>query len=220
MSVAGLRSRARACIRLSAELWKKRLKTPGGAMLRCIEISERGLVHIHIVYYGPTVDSSWLTSTATKLYRRSVRASVKPIKGGKRGVAKVTRYAAKGVKGTAAAFDEDFLTGEKSGTLLHPELAARWEVAVHSARLIESYGALRGLEVPHPEDDGGPHNDIDVQCSCGAVGRWTTVYRCARDFLMECHWGGKAGLEGNRWLPYWMRQAVWEKQSMMRRRAR
>lgn len=208
MSIEGIRSRALASIRVGRELWKKKLQVPGAALLRCIEISDKGHVHIHAIYYGPPVDEQWMAEAAAKLYRRKARANVQRVKGGAKGVAKAVRYAAKSVKGSAAAFDEDFLAGEKSGKLLHPQLAARWELASKNLRLTETYGAVRGLSVPRPNEEGGPHDDRDVKCSCGSEGRYRTVYRNVQSYLIECHLKGKAGIEGNRWLPYWMRENV------------
>jgi len=208
MSVKGIRSRALANIKVGKELWKKQLRCPGAVMLRCIEISDRGHVHIHAIYYGPPVEKRLASEVAAKLYRRQVLVSVKRIKGGAKGVARAARYAAKSVKGSAAAFDEDFLAGEKSGKLLHPQLAARWELASKNLRLSEAYGAIRGLSVPRPSEEGGPHDDGDVKCSCGAEGHYRTVYRNVQSYLIECHLKGLAGIEGNRWLPYWMRENV------------
>ena len=208
MSIEGLRDRAQACVGAWRNLWRTDLKGPGAAMLRCVEISERGHVHIHAIYYGPSVDKAGIAKRASKLTGRACRVDAKRIKGGAKGVANAARYAAKSVKGSASAFDEDFLAGEKSGRLLNPELAARWELAAHSLRLSECYGALRGLSVPRPDEEGGPHDDGAVRCSCGSEGRFTTIYRNVQSYLIECHLKGKAGIEGNRWLPYWMRENV------------
>jgi len=177
--------------------------------LRCTEISERGHVHLHSVYYGPPVTAAWLEKVGKKVSQgRGCRAKVQKIKGGAAGVKKAARYAAKSVKGSAGAFNEDALTGEGRVSNLYPELAARWELAAANLRLSDVYGALRGIEVPKVESEGGPHDDSETQCSCGAVGRFRTSYRNVFDFLIECHLKGQAGLEGNKWLPYWMRDAV------------
>jgi len=220
MSIEGLRARALGCAKMARECWKKLLKVKGGALLRCTEISEKGHIHVHMIYYGPKVDGVRLAELAAKACRRAVRSDVKKIKGGKSGVARAARYAAKGVKGSAAAFDEDYLTGEKSQALLHPKLAALWEIAAYNLRLSECYGALRGLSVPAPNEKGGPHDDQDVQCSCGATGRFRTVYRNVFDYLIECHLQGKAGIEGNKWLPYWMRENVRRKKIRERHKRR
>lgn len=220
MSIEGLQARAKACASATRDLWNGALKAPGAALLRCIEISERGHVHVHGVYYGPLVAPRHAAELASKLLGRPCRVNVKKVKGGKKGVAKAARYAAKSVKGSAAAFDEDFLTGEKSGRLLHPELAARWELAANHIRLSECYGALRGLQVPRPDEKGGPHDDGDVPCPCGATGRFRTVYRNVKSYLLGCHLDGKPGLEDNTWLPYWMRENVRRKKIRERERRR
>ena len=208
MSVGGLRARIALCARVWRELWKKGLKAPGASLLRCIEVSDRGHVHVHAVYYGPPVDEKWMAEVGRKLTRRGCRSTAKRIKGQENGVKKAARYAAKSVKGSAAAFNEDFLAGETGAWLLHPQLAARWELAAKDRRLVEPYGAIRGLSVPRPDEEGGPHDDGDVQCSCGSTGRYRTIYRNVKSYLIECHLDGKAGIEGNRWLPYWMRENV------------
>lgn len=219
MTPEGLRTRALMMAKVTRKLWAAGLRGEGTALLRCTEMSEYGLVHVHAIYYGPAVDKLWIEAEAKKHTRgRGVLATVKRIKGGEKGVATATRYAAKSVKNSAAGFDEDFLTGEKNRQLIHPQLAARWEVGAYNLRLTEAYGALRGLEVPRPDEKGGPHDDGDVACSCGAVGRYRTIYRGVHDFLIECHIKGKAGMEGGRWLPYWMRENVRRKRKRKRKR--
>lgn len=220
MSIEGLQSRAEACARGVRDLWRDELKVPGAALLRCIEISERGHVHVHAIYYGPKVVKWSATKAMAKLLGRACKMKVQRIKGGKNGVARAARYAAKSVKGSASAFNEDWLAGERLGRLIDPELAARWELAAHHLRLSEAYGALRGLSVPRPDEKGGPHDDGDVQCSCGATGRYRTVYRNVQSYLIECHLDGKAGLEDNTWLPYWMRENVRRKKIRERERRR
>lgn len=220
MSIEGLHSRAQACADAMRDLWASSLKAPGAALLRCIEVSERGHVHVHAIYYGPLVEVRSAVQLGRKLLGRPCRVNVKKVKGGKNGVAKAARYAAKSVKGSAAAFDEDFLAGEKSGRLLDPELAGKWELAAHHLRLSEAYGVLRGLQVPRPDEKGGPHDDGDVACSCGATGRFRTVYRNVQSYLLGCHLDGKAGLEDNTWLPYWMRENVRRKKLRERERKR
>jgi hypothetical protein len=220
MSIEGIRSRALRLMKACREMWSKALNTEGAALMRCIEISESGHVHAHLIYYGPMVDVEELQSIAVKGCRRPAMVDSKKIKGGKKGVARATRYAAKSVKGSAAAFDEDFLAGDKAGRLLDPELAARWELASHNLRLTECYGALRGLQVPRPDEKGGPHDDGAVQCDCGSTGQFETIYKRVFDYLVDCHFKGKAGLEGNRWLPYWMRENVRKKKLRKRERQR
>jgi hypothetical protein len=220
LSIEGLNARAQACADTMRDLWRDELNVPGAALLRCIEISERGHVHVHAIYYGPMVPKWSTTKKVSKLLGRPCQMKVQRIKGGKNGVARAARYAAKSVKGSASAFNEDWLSGERSGRLLDPELAAKWELAVHNFRLSECYGALRGLSVPRPDEHGGPHDDGDVQCSCGATGRFRTVYRNVKNYLIECHLDGKAGLEDNTWLPYWMRENVRRKKIRERERRR
>ena len=216
MSLDGLRSRALWIRKAVKALWGKLWKGPGAALFRATEISERGHVHVHAIYYGPRIHQGDSEKLAAEAYGRKVRIDVKKIKGGKEGVKKAVRYAAKSVKGSAAAFNEDFLTGERRARLLHPKLAAKWEVAAFNLRLSESYGAIRGMKAPAPDFEGGVHDDVDVRCSCGALGQYKTVYRNVFDYLIECHLQGKAGLEGNRWLPYWMREAVRRKKQKAR----
>lgn len=223
MQVEGLRSRALILMRMAKRQWEKGLKRPGAALLRCVEVSVRGHVHLHMIYYGPRVSAQWMEEVGKGVTRgkRGCKANSRRIKGGKNGVARATKYAAKSVKGNArAAFNEDVLTGEAQAELLYPELAARWELACHQLRLTETYGALRKLSPPAPEEKGGPHDDKDIQCSCGAVGQYKTVYRRVRPYLMDCHLKGKAGLENNSWLPYWAREAARKKKLRDREKKR
>ncbi len=210
LSVEGIRSRALFCEKFGRELWKRHLRVNGAAMLRCTEISATGLVHVHAIYYGPEVDREIMSALSQKLdhRHRGGTATVEVIEGGAGRVARTARYASKSIKGHGAFFDEDFLEGQVTRKVIDPVLAARWEVAVHGLRLTQKYGSLYGLQAPHPDSIGRPLDDSNVECSCGIKGHWRTEFRSLASWLDETHWLGRAGLEHNRWTPYWLRERL------------
>lgn len=111
------------------------------------EISERGHVHLHCVVLSRWIDPGWLAGLWGAYV--DVRAL--------RGVAEVAKYVAK----THSPLDAAWIGGD-SRSLIHPRLAARWEVATKRVHLRRSFGELRGLELPEEPPAGR-----DDCCECG-----------------------------------------------------
>lgn len=223
---AALRSRAMLCAKLGRRAWDKQLDVDGAAMLRTTEVSERGMVHANLIYYGPPVDKDALDELLAKTDRRAgfckvfdldwdpvveedergrkkhKRVKSEDPRGSKEAVKRASRYAAKGLKHAKEhTFDEEWLAGDKSAQVVDEVLAARWEIAVYKLKLTQRYGDLLGIDYDeHATVE--PESDEHVACeSCGVVGEWKSVLRKAESWLQQCHDRGKPGLERSRWLP-------------------
>ena len=222
MSVAGLRERAMLARRVGKKLWDKVLKRKGAGLLRSIEVSARGYVHLNLVYYGPPMDGRVLQAAGAAVDCRVGRVHVqelntdptgelpedrKPVedpRGSRKAVRKVGEYVAKGHERTkgSMAWDEGWLAGDRTAEVVDPQLAARWEIATYRLHLLERYGAFRGLEMetmPRSKEDPEDH---DTACeSCGVVGDWKWAHRPTERWLQDCHDAGSPGLLRSSWVP-------------------
>lgn len=218
----GLRERARAAVLISGKIWKIALKGYGAAMLRSVEMSMSGAVHLHALYYGPVVDPGGLTRLVNQLDERAGAAYVDDLCAGVKGfdpthsakversdavirkVRRVAQYVTKGVSTVVATTDEAWLAGEDQRGMYPAWLAARWELATRRQRLVERYGSLRGWEFDDNKDceerEADRKADHGMVCmSCGAVGRWRDGIRSLRSWIKECHDAGERALIGGAW---------------------
>jgi hypothetical protein len=227
MGWRGLRRRVLLAIKVAALQWRRLLKAPGAAMYRVVEVSPRGAVHTHLVYYGPRVDQGAMQKLAEKasperggyVLKRGIgpdefepenEAQLVALK---RALRSVAIYGLKGMKAGNAHHphrNEDWMAGQKFGDGIDPKLAARWEAATFGLKLSQPYGKLMGL-APADGDDLYAYeepDDHDVACpDCGTVGEWTTRTREAGGWFTYCHYKkGQAALEGGRWTPPWLRR--------------
>lgn len=221
LEVAGLRGRAMAARRVGKALWAKALKKPAAGLLRSIEVSARGYVHINLVYYGPPMDADQLREVGGAVDCRVGRVHVQALdtdptpagrervkvedpRGSKRAVKRAAEYASKGHERTkgATAWDEGWLAGDRTAKVIDPHLAARWEIATYKLHLLERYGAFRGMEIessPRQREEPGDH---ETACQrCGTVGDWRWSWRGTEEWLQHCHDRGRAGLRKSSWQP-------------------
>jgi hypothetical protein len=210
-----LKHRARLLITAVSKLWKKELKTVGAGMFRTIECSKRGNVHAHVLYFGPSLDEKELTEAAQKIdkglgyvYRKKIES-----KSGSQlpeMVAKIARYMAKGTSAYGAEFNEvHHAYGGESVAMMHPGLAARWELATQRMHLSQKYGIFRGIKYESSDYSYEPPNDSEVACEhCGVVGEWHTEYRRAEVWIQDCHAQGKAALIGGQYVPWWKKHKL------------
>jgi hypothetical protein len=219
LCVDALRSRALLAGRVAKVAWDELLKKPGAAMLRSIECSKRGHVHLNLIYFGPTIDKGDLEDVTKAVDCRVGFCDIKALdcdpapkkkrvksedpRGSKAAVKAAARYAAKGLESGRGSNDEDWLGGDRTAKVVDPILAARWEIASYKLKLIQRYGALRGMELDeHGREDDHVHDDSEVACSrCGTVGDWRTVLRKSESWIQACHDRGLGALQGSSWKP-------------------
>lgn len=220
LSVDALRSRALLAIKVGRVAWNKLLKVDDAAMLRSIECSKRGHVHLNMIYFGPEVDKidfeevtqavdcrvgfSHVRNLDTPPQKdKKKRKKSKDPRGSKEALETAARYISKGIETCKGGNDEDWLAGDRMAKVVSPTLAARWEIATYRLKLLQKYGAIRGMKL---EEHGKKHHvhddDSKVRCPhCGAVGAWKTVLRRAEYWLQQCHDRGSPGLVRSVWTP-------------------
>lgn len=222
LEVPGLRARAGLARRVGKRLWSDLLKCEGAGLLRSVEVSAHGFVHLNLIYYGPALDPKEMQAVGQAVDCRVGRVHVQKLdtdptpkgkkrtpvqdpRGSKAAVKRAAEYVSKGHERTrgATAWDEEWLAGERSAQVIDPTLAVRWEFATHRMHLLERYGALRGLEIEeHPSKRADEVDDEDTACTkCGLVGDWKWRLRPTEEWLQGCHDRGSAGLRRSPWKP-------------------
>lgn len=222
---AALRSRAMLCAKLGRRAWDKQLNVRGAGMLRTTEVSERGMVHANLIYFGPPVDKEALDELLKAVDCRAGFCKVMALdwdpvverdecgrkqhkrvksedpRGSKEAVKRASRYASKGLKHKKEhTSNESWLAGDQTAVVVDEELAARWELAVYKLHLTQRYGALYSIDYDEHASIA-PDSDDHVACEkCGVVGEWKSVLRKAESWLQWCHDQGKPGLERSRWV--------------------
>lgn len=220
LEATALRSRVLLAGRVSRETWEKVLKKRGAAMLRSIECSKRGHVHLHLIYFGPAIPKAKLERAAKAVDCRvgfcdvqaldcdpapkDQRVKSKDPRGSKKAVVAASKYASKGLESGRGGNDESWLAGDRTARVVDPILAARWEIASYKLKLVQKYGALRGMKLEEHGKEGECRHEDDSQVKCvrcGAVGAWKTVVRRAEEWIQWCHERGAPALQGSSWRP-------------------
>jgi hypothetical protein len=138
-------------------------------MVVSVEVGGGGMVHAHALYYGPRPDVNKLRAGWTFRVGNSPQIDAKYVRKPAKAIREVAKYVVK-----AASPKQVRTLRGGVGEYLHPELAARVEVAFCGDRLFETFGAWRGKDVA---SDSEPEASFaDHPCAaCGAVGAWSSV---------------------------------------------
>lgn len=164
VSVAGLRRRFEELWRRWGCVWPLlRRHCAAVAAYASAEISDGGHVHLHVAVLSQWINPDWLAS------QWGDYVDVREIKG-KSGAKEVAKYSLK----SHSPLDADWISG-RHRRLIHPRLAARWELATARRQIRRVFGELRGLEsgeVLLPDDPPA----IPICDDCGRllppVGEW------------------------------------------------
>ena len=131
--------------------------------IRAIEVSPKGMVHLHVLVYGEFVPQRLLQSIWSDICGDLAIVDIRAVRGVRRALREVLKYATKGEKGPRE----------------QARHAAAVELAFRNVRRVEYGGALRGVRTPESsggDDDGQPedlHNYRVAACAvCGSVGDW------------------------------------------------
>lgn len=186
LAVDGIRLRCERLLGAVQYCWRRYLRTlrtetsaPG--LIRKVEVSPRGAVHCHALFYGPRPNIELVRMLYTSKAPGSTFVNIKYVKTGKdreRSIKEVAKYIAKG----ASPARLDILRGGV-GEYLDPILAARVEFALSGKRLIETQGCFRGMDIGDGDDDeiGG---DSSRCPRCGESAQWAPMH-CSLDAFME-----------------------------------
>lgn len=146
-------------------------KKLGGAAA-ALEVSPRGAVHAHVLYLGARPDVSTLRAEyQNRIDVDSPFVNVKYVKKPRKAIREIAKYVVKSTSPKKSI-------GGGVGDYMHPRLAARAEIAFASARLINCYGAWRGLD-DESEDERPP----DVCQACGVVGAFRAITLSLKEWL-------------------------------------
>jgi hypothetical protein len=152
-------------------VWRRLFKRDGSAMLLASEVSPSGAVHAHALYFGPRQDITAVRAAYLTKMPDSPFVNVKRVKRTHAAVREVAKYIVK----AASPKKSKTLAGER-GEYLHPELAAKVEVALRNARLFDFFGAWRGVEVDEHAHDDEEQPAAERCAGCGKDHpRWRTV---------------------------------------------
>lgn len=146
VTVDALRRRASACRRIEGELWAELWARELGkclAWVAAIECGYHGLVHLHVLYRGPSRSAKTIAAVAQRLYDGNVDCQVDAVPPGE--VQRTLRYVTK-PDGIKARRWKKLRAGART-RVPHPELDARWTLANRgkAARTRVVRGLLRGV---------------------------------------------------------------------------
>ena len=153
----GLRAAVEDVYERVAKLWDEGLSHGGlASIVTRIEVSARGHVHAHCLYYGPFVTWQWLKKTARCIVdvrkvrdfkhkpdddtdpRDVARRREDDRRGIQAGVREAVKYATKVVSVTHS----EWIAGS-NWRVMHPELAAAWMIGTRHVQLIRYRGPVR-----------------------------------------------------------------------------
>jgi len=178
LSVEALRCRAVGLRRGWRAAWKA-FADSSSAAFSSVELSAGGLVHLHALAYCTWVDNEdngILMTAARKAFPGigSIR-KVSAVEGGESGaVVEVAKYV---TKSSGVSSGQWFAGNGLVEGVIHPHLAARWEIALYGMRVSEMHGCARGIDKPAAdallEGEGEPADRGAESCAaCGVVGDW------------------------------------------------
>ena len=135
----GIRARVADVLARCNALWNGGLACGGLAgMTVRIEISSKGHVHAHCLYYGRFIVPKWARGVADCFVDvRAVRRDLKGAVDLKGALAEAVKYATKAPSPTRA----EWIAGDRF-RVLHPELAAAWVVGTRHKKLLKHLGTM------------------------------------------------------------------------------
>ncbi|MBN1653723.1 MAG: transposase zinc-binding domain-containing protein [Deltaproteobacteria bacterium] len=172
-----------------AYVWTRVLKGPGHAMLRAVEVSTRGMVHAHVLYYGRRKDIDTIRTAYMLKAGDSPLVRIDYVKNPKIAVREVAKYAVKG----PSPKRKDRLA-KKKHEYMDPRLAARVEIAVVGKRLVEFYGAWRIVNLDEESEELLAEIKPRPCPHCGAVGTSVSVRMQLEHYLIIAKPYWKPGL--------------------------
>ena len=167
LSVEGIRRRKQVLIHAWSHLWRRYLKPRGRAAVRAVEVGSHGLVHIHALYHGRRPDVTTLRALYMMTVGDSPQIQVDYVRKPRNAITELAKYVTKGASPAKART----LIGQPA-EFIDPILAARVELAFAGDRLVESYGAWRGVDPDNDEDEPKEVFASQACQRCGSVGRW------------------------------------------------
>jgi hypothetical protein len=183
--------------------WRKGLKRPGTGLLFGIEPGTCGNVHLHFVYFGGFIKHEWLVTTCSQAYGRAGFVSLNSVGDEPADMNRAVREAVKYTVKAASPLSEKWFAIERE--VMHPELAARWEIATHALHLRGRLGEFRRRDgdVDHAEDAEERGEELaapePLKCShCGRCAAEVERDVDTREWVKWCHARGERAFRGSR----------------------
>jgi hypothetical protein len=172
-----------------------------------IEMAGTGNVHGHVLHYGSFAPKEKLEVVIRQVggLPRGVRHGFTWIELAKTDEKALAAEASKYVTKSSSPQCEDWLAGEER-EVMHPTLAARWELATMGRTLSRTYGALRGVAAEEEEKEDERQREEKAACPdhcehCGVIGEMAIVTVETEPTIAAMHANGMRALAGSRWKP-------------------
>lgn len=192
VSVEGIRRRRDVVLDGWKYVWRRHLKARGRAAVRAVEVSPSGMVHVHVLYHGRRPDARTVRDAWMSRVGNSPQVDVKYLTNPAQGIREVAKYVTKG-----ASPANPNLLGGGLGEFTDPRLAARIELAFAGDRLVECYGAWRGLD---PDADDDVEEETAACCPrCASTDKWHVAFFSLKEWLTIC---------GRTWKPRMSRSGI------------
>lgn len=177
-------------------------------LFRASAIAGTGNVHAHLVVYAPFIPKALFESIVRQVkdMPRGVKHGFTWIDLAKTDEEAIAAEATKYVTKSCSPMSEDWLAGTPR-EVLHPTLAARWEIATMGRALSRTYGALRDAEPEEkeeaePQEEDAEQNECPDHCEhCGVIGEIQMVIAPTKETIRAMHAKGMRALKGSRWAP-------------------
>lgn len=164
------------------------------------EIAGRGNVHAHVLYYGPFVPGELFRQVYEAALGRTGFVKIQRLDG-REGLDKAIREVGKYVVKSPGPKGERWLKGVGK-EVIHPALAARWELACLGARLSERFGVFRKVPKVDPNfEEAIPEKPDDSRTPCvccDRVGQWHWEKTGIQAWVERCHAEGMLAFGGLR----------------------
>jgi hypothetical protein len=206
-TIDALHERIEALFRITKHLWDTHLaRQEGTAMYAKVECAGTGHVHAHLVVYAPFMPKRLVESIIgqVKDLPRGIKHGFVWIDLARTNEEAIAAEATKYVTKSHSPMAEDWLAGDPR-EVMHPVLAARWELATMGTALSRTYGALREVEVDEEEKEDEVEAEgaqLPDHCEhCGVVGEMRIVTVDTETTVAAMHAKGMRALSGSRWTP-------------------
>jgi len=151
-----LRRRANGILKSWRAIWKlcyKHNKNAGA--WSAVELAGQGHVHGHVLIYGDYKRKAEIKAAGESGWSGLGHIDIRAIddcdeKKIMNGVIEALKYQ---VKGPGASSNVDWTSNQKKELVVHPILAARWEVGCANMRLGDRYGVFRKIKKPLPQEE-------------------------------------------------------------------
>lgn len=190
-----------------AEVVIKSRRVASGLFVK-FEISDRGNIHAHGLYYGNFIVKEQVEGFMRRAYPGAGHIKIRRVAtpeefmrwrskeatdADKRSVGKSIRELCKYVTKAPSPHDEAYITGARRWRL-DPRAAAAWEAALYQQPVSSVYGAFRGLGMEAEDESEGYLNekqkiakDGTIACGCcGLVGQWEWEVRRSHVWVRDC----------------------------------